>query len=187
MIAFHGTPFHISLDEYEDLLAGGAICATWMASTRAFLRNVRNFYLFREGFERLDSRSAMGLVCQIEATHVGAPAKAGQPVLIDVTVTNCGTATWLASNEPAGGVALGVHLYDTAGKLLKLDLYWQDLTDPPREIAPDETVHVRMALPSLSAGGYVLEIDCVAQGVTWFAQVGSQPARLALDVLPDVV
>jgi len=187
MIAFHGTPFHISLDEYEDLLAGGAPCATWMASTRAFLRNVRSFYLYREGFERLDSRSASGLVCQIEATLAETPAKDGQPVLIDVTVTNRRTATWLASNDPVGGVALGVHLYDTAGKLLKLDLHWQDLTDPPREIAPEETVHVRMALPGLSAGNYVLEIDCVAQGVTWFAQVGSQPARLALDVLPDDV
>jgi SAM-dependent methyltransferase len=186
MIVFHGTPFHVSLDEYEDLLAGGVPCATWMASTRAFLRNVRSFYLYREGSERLDSRSAAGLECEIAAT-LGAPAIDGHPLLIETTITNRGRATWLASNEPVGGVALGVHLYDAAGKLLKLDLHWQDLTDPPREIAAGETVHVRMALPALGAGKYLLEIDCVSQGVTWFAQVGSQPARLNVDVVRDVV
>lgn len=183
MIAFHGLPVHISLDDFEDLLAGGPACATWLSSTRAFLRNVRSFYLYREGSERQDSRSAAGLVSEIVATLVGTPAIEGQPILIDATVTNRGTATWLRSNDPVGGVALGVHLYDGAGKLIKLDLHWENLTDPPREIAPGETVQVHMSTPGQRAGTYRFEIDCVAQGVAWFAQLGSQPARLALDVV----
>ena len=184
LIVFHGPPFHLSLAEFEDLLAGGATCATWTSSTRAFLRNVRSFFLYREGSERLDSRSAEGLASEIAATLVTSPATEGQPVIIDATATNRGSATWLASNEPVGGVALGVHLYDGNGKLIKLDLHWERLTDPPREIAPGETVHVRMSIPAQSTGKYLFEIDCVAQGVAWFAQLGSQPARLALDVLP---
>jgi SAM-dependent methyltransferase len=187
MIVFHGPAFHLSLDEFEDLLAGGATCAAWTTATRAFLRNVRSFFLYREGSERLDSRSVNGLASDIAATLVNAPVTAGKTVIIDATVTNRGTATWLASNKPVGGVALGVHLYDATGKLLKLDLHWQRLTDPLREIEPGETVQVQMLIPGLSAGSYVVEIDCVAQGVTWFAQLGSQPARLALDVLPDDV
>ena len=187
LIVFHGPPFHLSLDEYEDLLAGGATCATWASSTRAFLRNVRSFFLYKEGSERLDSRSAAGLACEIAATLVTSPAIEGQPVMIDATATNRGTATWLASNEPVGGVALGVHLYDDAGKLITLDLHWERLTDPPREIAPGETVHIRMSIPGQSAGKYLLEIDCVAAGVAWFAQLGSQPVRLALDVRPGDV
>ncbi len=183
LIVFHIPPFHLSLDDYEELLAGGAPCATWAASTRAFLRNVRHFFLYREGSERLDSRSAAGLACEIAASFVTSPAIEGQPITIDATVTNRGTATWLASNEPVGGVALGVHLYSETGKLIKLDLHWERLTDPPCEIAPGETVHVRMSLPGQSAGKYLFEIDCVAQGVAWFAQLGSQPARLALDVI----
>ncbi|MEA2164933.1 MAG: hypothetical protein QOK37_3060 [Thermoanaerobaculia bacterium] len=187
MIVFHGAPFHLSLDEFEDLLAGGNTCAAWLSETRAFLRNVRSFFLYREGSERIDSRSVAGLASEVAATLVTSPVHAGQSIAIDATVTNRGTATWLASNEPVGGVALGVHLYDRAGKLLKLDLHWQRLTDPPREIAPGETVNVRMDIPGLDAGGYLFEIDCVAQGVTWFAQIGSQPARIALDVVPPVV
>lgn len=187
LIVFHGPPFHLSLGDYDDLLAGGAPCATWMASTRAFLRDVRHFFLYREGTERLDSRSVDGLACEIKALLVTPRAIDGQTITIDAEVTNRGTATWLASNEAAGGVALGVHLYDAAGKLIKLDLHWEQLTDPPREIAPGETVHVRMSLPGQSAGEYLFEIDCVAQGVTWFAQLGSQTARLALNVLPTDV
>lgn len=187
MIVFHGAPFHLSLDEFEDLLAGGNTCAAWLSETRAFLRNVRSFFLYREGSERIDSRSIAGLASEVAATLVTSPVHASQSIAIDANVTNRGTATWLPSSDPVGGVALGIHLYDGAGKLLKLDLHWQRLTDPPREIAPGETVNVRMDIPGLDAGSYVFEIDCVAQGVTWFAQIGSQPARIALDVVPAVV
>jgi hypothetical protein len=80
-------------------------------------------------------------------------------------------------------VTAGVHLYDDAGKLITFDFHWERLTDPPREIAPGESVSVRMSLPPQTAGQYLLEVDCVAAGVAWFAQLGSQPARLAVEVV----
>jgi hypothetical protein len=39
-----------------------------------------------------------------------------------------------------------------------------------------------MSLPPQPAGRYSLEIDCVAAGVAWFAQLGSRPAQLVLEV-----
>ena len=103
--------------------------------------------------------------------------------MVEATVTNRGEAIWLPSDARQGGVAVGAHLHDANGKLITFDLHWERLTDPPREIAPGETVNVRMALPPLTAGRYVLEIDCVAAGVAWFAQLGSQPAQLPLEVI----
>jgi len=41
---------------------------------------------------------------------------------------------------------------------------------------------VRFALPGLAAGRYTIEIDCVADGVTWFALVGSAPVHIAISV-----
>jgi hypothetical protein len=111
-------------------------------------------------------------------THI----TAGEPIAIDATVTNRGASIWLASHEPYGGVALGAHLYDGDGKLITFDVHWQQLTQPPREIGPGETVTVRFALPPLDAGRYVLEFDCVAARVSWFAPLGSKPARVALEV-----
>jgi hypothetical protein len=40
-----------------------------------------------------------------------------------------------------------------------------------------------MTLPPLAAGRYLHEIDCVAASVAWFAQLGSQPAQLPLEVI----
>jgi SAM-dependent methyltransferase len=180
LAVFHAPPFSLSIPDYEDLLAGGAAAAKWVASTRTFLRDSRTFFLFKDGEERLDSRSAAGLACEISATLA-------DPLVIDAIVTNRGTAVWLPSGTPFGGVALGAHLHDKDGKLITFDLLWTPLTDPPREIQPGETLHLRMALPPQPAGRYVVEIDCVAAGVAWFAQLGSQPARLELEVVaPDV-
>jgi ubiquinone/menaquinone biosynthesis C-methylase UbiE len=178
---FHAAPFHVSIDDYEDLLAGGATATKWVAATRMFLRDVRSFFLFKEGTERIDSRSRSGLAAEVVAAMIG-PVIEGRPIIVDAVVTNVGSAIWLPSDLPFGGVALGAHLHDVSGKLITFDLHWERLTEPPREIAPGETVRVRMSLPPQAAGRYVLEIDCVAAGVAWFAQLGSRPAQLALEV-----
>ncbi|HSY52380.1 MAG TPA: methyltransferase domain-containing protein [Thermoanaerobaculia bacterium] len=187
LVVFHGPAFHVSLDDYEDLLAGGATSVKWAASTRVFLRDVRSFFLFKEGSERVDSRSGAGLACDIAATLVSSPAIEAQPIVVDATVTNRGAAIWLPADAPFGGVALGAHLYEEGGKLITFDLHWERLTNPLREISSGETVRVRMTLPSQVAGRYLIEVDCVSSGVSWFAQLGSQPARLAVEVIPGDV
>ena len=170
MCVFHAPPYHVSLREYEDLLAGGGASQGWLQSTRTFLRHVRSFYLVREGEERRDSRSADGLACAIRASLADG--------VIDLTVTNAGAATWLPWGVSLGGVGLGLHLFDASGSLLSFDFHVAPLTDPPREIAPGETVSCRVPLPPLQPGRYHLEIDCVAAGVTWFAQRGSKTVLL---------
>jgi hypothetical protein len=39
-----------------------------------------------------------------------------------------------------------------------------------------------LTLPPIARGRYRLEVDCVASHVTWFAQVGSKPATLVVEV-----
>jgi hypothetical protein len=89
----------------------------------------------------------------------------------------------LAAHVEPGGVQLGAHLYDAAGRMQDFDFHLDAPTEPAREIAPGETVHRRLTMPSLPAGRYRLELDCVASRVTWFAQVGSQPATLEAEVV----
>jgi methyltransferase family protein len=180
MCVFHAPPYHVSLQEYEDLLAGGAAGAQWLASTRNFLRNVRSFYLTREGASSMDSRSAAGLSCEIRASLADAAPCAGAPIAIDAVVSNTGTATWLPSGTALGGVGLGAHLYDAAGTLRTFDFHVGPLTAPPRKIAPGETVRCRVTLPPLEPGEYRIELDCVASHVTWFAQAGSKTVTLAV-------
>jgi hypothetical protein len=142
---------------------------------------VRTFFLYREGTEPIDSRSVGALACRIEAT-LGGPATANQPLVVDVTVTNTGDAVWLEPTAEYGGVALGVHVYDGSGRLQAFDCRRQGRTSPARVIMPGETAACRMTVPPQPAGRCTLELDCVASKVTWFAQVGSTPARLDVDV-----
>jgi SAM-dependent methyltransferase len=182
MCVFHGLPHHVSLQEYEELLAGGPAQDDWLVATRKFLRHVRSFTLVKTGTGRVDSRTTDGLACDVRAA-LAAPAVEGQPVVIDAIVTNTGAATWLPSDEALGGVGLGAHLYDAAGALVAFDFHVEPLTRPPREVPSGDTVRCRVTLPPLSAGTYRLELDCVASHVTWFALVGSRPATLELDVV----
>ena len=176
MCVFHAPPYHVSLEEYEDLLAGGSAGAGWLASTRTFLRHVRSFYLIKAGQDRLDSRGAAGLACELRASL--AERAPGRPATCDVFVTNTGSAIWLPWGTPVGGVGLGAHLYDASGALLSFDFHVDPLADPPREIAPGETVRRHVILPPLAPGRYRVELDCVASQVTWFAQAGSRTVTI---------
>jgi len=180
MCVFHAPPFHVSLAEYEDLLAGGPSQQAWAVSTRKFLRHVRSFYLVKSGAARVDSRSAAGLACDIRAGLKPGSGASG-PFVVEALVTNTGTATWLPSGVSPGGVSLGAHLYDSSGTLLSFDFETAPLSVPPREIAPGDAVSCSMQLAALGTGRYRLELDCVADRVTWFAQAGSPTVTLELD------
>jgi hypothetical protein len=43
-------------------------------------------------------------------------------------------------------------------------------------------VQCRLAVPRLPAGEYIVELDCVASHVAWFAPLGSRVVRLSFDV-----
>jgi SAM-dependent methyltransferase len=187
LAVFHGPPFPLSLGEFEDFLAGGATTARWLASTRIFLRNVRTFFLIKEGAGPIDSRWVGHLAATLEATIVGSPVVSGHPVVIDVLVSNAGGATWLPSDVSPGGVSLGAHLYDGSGKLLKFDMHRASLGVPPRPIAPGETIQCLMTLPPQKSGKYLVELDCVAAGIAWFAPLGSRTVRLPVEVLGGIV
>ncbi|HEX8153055.1 MAG TPA: methyltransferase domain-containing protein, partial [Thermoanaerobaculia bacterium] len=177
LAAWHLPVFHVRLDEYEDLLAGGETYARFAELNRTHLRNVRNFFLRKAGVESVDSRRADALRCTIDAELLSL-----EPLTVRATVTNSGAAVWLPPDEPVGGVALGCHLYDADGRLLRFDHHWARLTEPPRPILPSEIVTVTFTLPPLEPGTYELEFDCVAQKVAWFTQVGSATARIRVTV-----
>jgi ubiquinone/menaquinone biosynthesis C-methylase UbiE len=184
LAVFHGPPYQVSLEDFEDFLAGGTATAPWVTSTRVFLRNARTFFLTKAGAERVDSRRADGLASHIHMPAIEEAFRAGAPIVIEALVTNTGAATWLPWTEGHGGVGCGVHLYDESGTLVEFDAGVAPIGDPPREVAPGETVGVRVRVPPQRAGRYIVELDCVAAHVSWFAPLGSRPARISITVAP---
>lgn len=181
LAAYNIPPFHVTLREYEDLLQGGEAYLRWAEQTRAFLRDVRVFYLRKHGVEPIDSRRLEALRAAIDVT-MKQEAKAGTGIPVSVRVANVSSGTWLPSGTSPGGVALGCHLHDANGHVLAVDHLWRDLTSPKRPIAPGESVELSFELPPLPAGEYEVEFDCVADKVAWFAQAGSTPVRVRLSV-----
>ena len=177
LAAFHVPPFHVSLAEYDDLLASGETIGRWVEATRTFLNDSRTFFLTKAGSEEIDSRRAEGLRAGIEATVQH--ARAGEPIVVHVIVRNKGKAKWLESHETHGGVTLGCHLHDADGRLVDLNYAHVPL---PRPLDPGEEVELDATLPALEKGRWIFELDCVAENVTWFAQTGSSPARIQVDV-----
>jgi SAM-dependent methyltransferase len=179
----HAPPFHVSLEEFEAFLADDRAGQRWVRATRMFLRHVRLFFLTRAGAERIDSRWAAALACRIEARLAGPSPVAGGSATIEATIENTGAATWLPAETELGGVALGAHLYDESGRLLAFDHARQPFGDPSHPVAPGEAITGRFAIPVPGSGRYIVEIDCVASKVAWFAQRGSKPVRLVVDVV----
>jgi hypothetical protein len=73
-------------------------------------------------------------------------------------------------------------VYDERGTLVNFEAARVPLGRPPRMIAPNEAVACRLTIPGLSPGRYRVEIDCVAERVTWFAQAGSAPAVVSVEI-----
>jgi len=103
----------------------------------------------------------------------------GEVRAIRVAVRNRGDVTWPASAERRP-VQLGNHWRDGAGALLAQD----DARAPlPDDVAPGEEVESELHVTApLVAGDYVLELDLVQEGIAWFAERGSRPARVEIRV-----
>ncbi|MDQ3283891.1 MAG: methyltransferase domain-containing protein [Acidobacteriota bacterium] len=167
LAVFTPHPMFLGIAEYDDMLMRGEMYARMAAFTRAGLTAVRDFFLFKGGEEPLDSRRADALAARISVAVEGRTLRA--------TLENIGAAKWLPASEELGGVYLGCHLYASDGTLLDLDFHRTPLE---HEVASGASVTIVDELPAFAPGAYELEFDLVAAEVIWFAQAGSQTARV---------
>jgi len=103
----------------------------------------------------------------------GAPlrAAAGSSFPLRVQVRNVGNTLWLAERSHAGQVRLGAHLMDAARIMLDFDYLRVRL---PRDLGPGDGVELLAAVPVPDAPGhYTLELDMVAEAISWFGPSGS--------------
>jgi SAM-dependent methyltransferase len=180
LAAYFVPPFHTTLDGYHELLRGGETYLRWAELTRAFLHDVRTFFLIREGEERPDSRRPSALVAEIDVA-IEETSRSGEPLPVRATIVNRGSAAWLPSMSGPGGVSLGCHLYRAGGEAVNLDFHWQAI-DRERIVAPGESRQVSFELAPLEPGEWVIEFDCVADRVIWFGQTGSPTVKRSISV-----
>jgi hypothetical protein len=103
-----------------------------------------------------------------------------ETVYLKLAIQNIGRMTWSADARLRGHVRVGVQLLDSDHRLLDRDYARQPL---PHDVPPGHTVttHMRFNAPS-SHASYILKIDLVSEGVSWFEPHGSTPTLHRLDV-----
>ena len=89
---------------------------------------------------------------------------------------------WPARERGGGAyqVSLGNHWLDGDGKTVINDDGRSALL---RDLKPGETVELPLTVNAPSVpGNYILEIDMLQEGVSWFGLAGSQPIKLPVEV-----
>jgi SAM-dependent methyltransferase len=193
LAVFNIPPFHLSLDEFEDFVAGqiesesGEKTESWKkyeATVRGFLENQRTFFLHKGPANTSDSRHRAGLKARIQTAETVVTARANQTIVIHASVTNDSPSIWLPRGAGLGAVLLGVHVCNRKGQTIKNSYHWEALTpDAGRPILPGETVDVEVNIPGLPAGHYVLKFDMVSHDVCWFAANGSPEYKITVEVV----
>jgi 4-amino-4-deoxy-L-arabinose transferase-like glycosyltransferase len=131
-----------------------------------------------EGSPRIQTRLPDdSFVAEISVANPPARLRMGQQTTIEVSVKNPSKAVWLVPerNRAPFQVHVGNHWLDTNGKMIIND---DGRAYLPRDLPPAESADVPLIINAPSrAGEYLLEIDMLQEGVSWFGLKGSQTWR----------
>jgi hypothetical protein len=110
------------------------------------------------------------------------PQRAGVATRARVRLENAGTAPWRSRGRE--GVQLAYHWLDALGNAIVWD---GSRTALPRVVGPGESVELEpTVLAPRPPGRYRLAFDLVEEFRFWFAEVGSAPLELPVDVRPRI-
>jgi SAM-dependent methyltransferase len=172
--------FEMNTAQYSALVADAgddALRRSVYDSVRETVTRRSVFFLYK-GAVRHDSRRHVGLRHEIRVSQTEYVLAPGEDVVLGLTITNTGDARWLNENtEIFGVVRVGVHLYDASGILLDLDHSRHTLPVP---VEPGGELPLTLTVPVPFDGPCQLKVDLVAEGVTWFENVGSSPVTVTV-------
>jgi SAM-dependent methyltransferase len=110
---------------------------------------------------------------RIVAAPTRLTTRAGQPLTLTVTVRNESDVTWPrhpSDRDDFARLRLGNHWLDTCGTMLRQD---DGRTDLPDALDPGQELVLPLTItPPGEGGDYLLQLDLVEEGVTWFANRG---------------
>ena len=119
---------------------------------------------------------------ELRAVEVPPRVTAKSRVTIRVAVRNAGSAVWLARERGLSPLQLSAanHWLDAGGVVVTNDDGRGAL---PRDLRPGEEIEITFAINApRRPGDYLLEIDMLQEGVSWFALKGSRTLRVPVKV-----
>ena len=115
---------------------------------------------------------------QIQVLAAPEFGSAGETITISVAIRNIGSKTW--KRGVRNPFHVGYHWKDKQGNIVHAPDFRTTL---PHNVEPGEWVEVDVAvgLPSVP-GSFFVFLDMVHEGVTWFEEQNSRPARIPIQV-----
>jgi len=118
-------------------------------------------------------------VTYITHSEVGKAVSASKLFQLQVTLQNTGFLNW-SSRDTKRPVFISYHWQDCSGKTLIHDGIRTAFT---KDIHSGEKTTVSVSIePPDSSGRYILAVDLVCEGVTWFSQTGNKPLSIPIHV-----
>jgi ubiquinone/menaquinone biosynthesis C-methylase UbiE len=192
----------LTLDEYMTIARGRRQLyrrprESWAVIKRHLdqlsLITLRSDFMLHKGRVEPDSRmsfaalggppylpNARDLSHEMKIDQTRLSVRTGEQVRVRVEVRNTGSIRWLHTNIiDFAIVKVGAHLRDAEGRDLVYDLLRAHL---PYDVSPGGGAAVDVSFTIQEPGTYQVELDLVSERVAWFAQAGSKPLRLQVDV-----
>lgn len=146
----------------------------------------------RVGLQRLEpplrkiGRKLLGLdrpTYRVTYSELSVPQQmeAGHQYTAEVTVRNEGRQSWLPSSIDRRGFSISYHWRSADGTMLNRD----GLRTPiPKEVARNASATAKFSVQAPpDPGRYLLEIDVIREQVGWLGELGSETARVEVDVI----
>ncbi|HRC73369.1 MAG TPA: Wzt carbohydrate-binding domain-containing protein [Candidatus Competibacter sp.] len=100
---------------------------------------------------------------------------------IPVYITNTGSDLW-DSSANQNPVFLSYHLLDINYKIIKYD---NKRTAFPEPVLPRERLRVNLEIELPEPGKYIIEIDLVKEGISWFKEKDAKSIFVFLEIAPN--
>jgi hypothetical protein len=123
-----------------------------------------------------------GFRADVNVTNAPATLSVGQRVTLDLSLKNISGVSWQGRQWYADPfqIAVGNHWLDAAGNVVSND---DGRTALAEDLRPGETVTMRLVVNApAQRGDYILEVDVVQEGVSWFGLKGSKTWRTRVKV-----
>ncbi len=104
--------------------------------------------------------------------------KIEEKIAITLTIKNISPETWEKTEK--SGIRIGNHWRDTAGNIVK----WSDgRVNLEQDLESQQEIKSELEVTAPEKEGkYLLEIDLVEEGITWFKYKGSKPANIVVKI-----
>jgi SAM-dependent methyltransferase len=172
----------VDADRLRDFMGGFQFSTYWHRLCAAL--DGHHYLLLHAGDPQPSTRRPRRLMAEISTPDAGQLDAVGRGVRKTLTLTarNLGDTRWLHAPDQPGWTRLGAHLYRTGAALELVDFDWVR-AGLPRDVPAGSEVTVTMTLPGVSTPGrYLILVDLVVEGLTWFAERESQPLALEMVV-----